>query len=226
MSWLPTDDRRCNTTFSPKGPLGGIQVTHHGAGCVCFSEKDSGLSPNIEISGTIASEEEGSFRNRDYDFIGRNQRNVSVSPPSYGTSFPAIKLDPKAIIPKKANRFDAGFDLYALHNGCIAPKMRLAISTGIAVMIPQGWYGRIAPRSGLAHNFGIDVLAGVVDSTYRGEIKVILINHGTGDYTFEAGDRIAQLVLENCGVWEIQEVEAFQAPTTTRGEGGFGSTGK
>lgn len=208
MSWLPTDDRRCNTKYSSAGPLGGIQITSHGDGCECFSGEDS---------------DQQAFS---VETLTPSNRNALSSPPGYSESFPAIKLDSKAIIPKKANRFDAGFDLYALHSGCIAPKMRLAISTGIAVMIPQGWYGRIAPRSGLAHNFGIDVLAGVVDSTYRGEIKVILVNHGTGDYLFEAGDRIAQLVLENCGVWEIQEVDAFQAPTTTRGEGGFGSTGK
>ena len=138
--------------------------------------------------------------------------------------FSAMKLSSRAKIPKKANSSDAGFDLYALNNGCIAPKMRLAIETGLAVAIPRGWYGRVAPRSGLAHNFGIDVLAGVIDSSYRGEIKVILINHGTGDFSFEAGDRIAQLVLEKCGEWQIQEVESLDQ--TVRGEGGFGSTGK
>jgi len=138
--------------------------------------------------------------------------------------FQAVKLDKRAKIPTKGSKFAAGFDLYALEGGCIAPRMRLLISTGITVAIPQGWYGRIAPRSGLAHNFGIDVLAGVIDSDYRSEVKVILMNHGSGDYKFEAGDRIAQLVPEFCGVWQIEEVDSLNE--TTRGAGGFGSTGK
>lgn len=143
---------------------------------------------------------------------------------SFHDTFNAVKLDPNAKIPSKANPQDAGFDIYALDGGCIAPKMRLMIPTGIAVAIPRGWYGRVAPRSGLAHNYGLDVLAGVVDSTYRGELKVILINHGSGDFKFEAGDRIAQLVLERCGEWDIKEVASLDE--TTRGVGGFGSTGK
>lgn len=140
------------------------------------------------------------------------------------TTFRAMKLDPDAKIPAKSNESDAGFDLYALNGGCIAPKMRLMISTGIAVAIPRGWYGRIAPRSGLAHNYGLDVLAGVVDSGYRGELRVILMNHGSGDFKYEAGDRIAQLVLENCGEWSIRETDSLD--DTERGTGGFGSTGK
>lgn len=146
------------------------------------------------------------------------------STPISHNTFRAMKLDPDAKIPSKANVTDAGFDLCALRGGCIAPKMRLMIPTGVAVAIPHGWYGRIAPRSGLAHNYGLDVLAGVVDSGYRGELKVILMNHGSGDYKFEAGDRIAQLVLEKCGEWTIQEVDSLEV--TDRGAGGFGSTGK
>lgn len=138
--------------------------------------------------------------------------------------FQATKLDPRAKLPSKGSKFAAGFDLYALEKGGVAPRCRNTISTGISVAIPAGWYGRIAPRSGLAHNFGIDVLAGVIDSDYRSEIKVILINHGSGSFDFEAGDRIAQLILEKCGEWQIQEVESLAS--TERGAGGFGSTGK
>jgi dUTP pyrophosphatase len=136
----------------------------------------------------------------------------------------AKRLVSHAKIPAKGTKDSAGFDLYALEGGCIAPRMRLAISTGISICIPRGWYGRIAPRSGLAHNFGIDVLAGVIDSDYRGEVKVILMNHGSGDYKFEAGDRIAQLVPEFCGIWQMKETDCLDE--TTRGTGGFGSTGK
>lgn len=137
--------------------------------------------------------------------------------------FNVMKTCPEAKLPTKGTEGAAGFDLYALEKGGIAPKTRLAIDTGISVAIPLGWYGRIAPRSGLAHNQGIDVLAGVIDSDYRGPVKAILINHGSGDFKFEAGDRIAQLVLEKCGTWQIREVTSLDE--SARGGGGFGSTG-
>lgn len=160
----------------------------------------------------------------DAHFQARERLNLQTHGSTDTPFFSAVKLVPEAKIPTKGSSYAAGFDLYASHSGCIAPRMRLAISTGIAVAIPKGWYGRVAPRSGLAHNFGIDVLAGVVDSDYRGEVKVILMNHGSGDFKFEAGDRIAQLVPEFCGVWQIQEAASLD--DTIRGVGGFGSTGK
>jgi dUTP diphosphatase len=134
-----------------------------------------------------------------------------------------VKLDEKAMIPKKAHKYDAGFDLYSFDETTLKSTNRNIFATGIAVAIPKGWYGRIAPRSGLAAKYGIDVLAGVIDSSFRGEIKVILINHGCEDVTIKKGDRIAQLILEKCGEWEIEEVEKLDE--TERGEGGFGSTG-
>lgn len=133
------------------------------------------------------------------------------------------KLHPEATIPTKGHKYDAGFDLYTDTDMVLQPTYRALFSTGISVSILKGWYGRIAPRSGLAVKYGIDVLAGVIDSGYIGEIKVELINHGREPVDIKKGDRIAQLILEKCGEWEIKEVEYFE--NTERGEGGFGSTG-
>jgi len=99
------------------------------------------------------------------------------------------------------------------------------VKTGLSVEIPEGYYGRIAPRSGLAHKNGIDVLAGVVDSSYRGEIRVILYNTDKEEtLQVRSGDRIAQMIVERHYNFEFVEVEDLSV--TERGEGGFGSTGK
>ncbi len=139
-----------------------------------------------------------------------------------------LKLDPNAIVPTRANTTDAGNDLYALESGYLKPGQRAAVRTGIAVALPKGVYGRIAPRSGLAAKSGMDVLAGVVDSSFRGEVKVILINLSDGGeentFHWKAGDRIAQLIIEYCVPVEWESVETL--PSTDRGLGGFGSSGK
>ena len=97
--------------------------------------------------------------------------------------------------------------------------------TGVFMEIPEGYYGRIAPRSGLAHNHGIDVLAGVVDSSYRGEIRVVLFNTDKEEpFQIQAGDRIAQIIIEKHYNFEFVEVEDLSE--TARGADGFGSTGK
>jgi dUTP pyrophosphatase len=107
----------------------------------------------------------------------------------------------------------------------IYPGNRSLVSTGVAVKLPPGVYGRVAPRSGLSVKNGIQVGAGVIDADYRGEIKVLLFNQ-TLDNTFEVepGDRIAQLICERCELPEVIQVEELD--DTLRGEGGFGSTGK
>jgi dUTP pyrophosphatase len=134
------------------------------------------------------------------------------------------KVHELAIIPKKNNTTDAGADLYSVDNISIAPQSRAAISTGICVEIPSGFYGRIAPRSGLAAKYGIDVLAGVCDSGYRGEIKVILINtdkENTFDVTY--GDKIAQLIIEQH--FDFNFLETDELSNSERGINGFGSSG-
>lgn len=138
------------------------------------------------------------------------------------------KVNPLAQIPKQANSDDAGYDLYAVEDAWILPGQRAKIDTGIQISIPAGYYGRVAPRSGLAVKHGIDVLAGVVDSTYRGNVAVVLINLSTGNedsaFKVSAGDRIAQLIIEKCHNVHFDEVrESFEE--TPRGIGGFGSSG-
>ncbi|MFT6473616.1 dUTP diphosphatase [Qipengyuania profunda] len=119
----------------------------------------------------------------------------------------------------------AGMDVLAAEDCVIAPGQRHAVATGLAVAIPQGYEIQVRPRSGLALKHGITVpnTPGTIDSDYRGELKVILINHGAGDFTIQRGDRIAQLVLAPVtqAAWE----EVGELDTTTRGAGGFGSTG-
>ncbi|XP_046689241.1 deoxyuridine 5'-triphosphate nucleotidohydrolase, mitochondrial-like [Homalodisca vitripennis] len=98
------------------------------------------------------------------------------------------------------------------------------VKTDLKIMLPEGCYGRIAPRSGLTWKNGIDVGAGVIDEDYRGDVRVILFNHSDEPFTIEAGDRIAQLICEKIYYPELEEVQELDE--TNRGSGGFGSTGK
>ena len=133
------------------------------------------------------------------------------------------KLDPTAFIPAKGSEQAAGYDLFSIEPKVIPAKHKALISTGIAMMIPVGNYGRIAPRSGLAAKNFIDVGAGVIDSDYRGEVKVLLFNFSEVDFQINVGDRIAQLIIEKYTRTDIEEVSDLD--DTARGEGGFGSTG-
>lgn len=134
-----------------------------------------------------------------------------------------LKLSPTAIIPSKADPWSAGYDIYADEHKIIPPNTRALIKTGLTMAIPDGYYGRIAPRSGLALKYGIDVLAGVIDSSYRGEIGVILYNTWSEDFCIESGMRIAQMIIESCHSVTFQERTSLDE--TERGEGKFGSTG-
>ena len=125
--------------------------------------------------------------------------------------------------PLRGSASSAGFDLCAAEDGCIAPGARLCVATGLQVEIPAGCYGRIAPRSGLALRFGIDVGAGVVDCDYRGEVKILLFNHGDAAFLFKSGDRVAQLIIERINPCPAVEVASLSS--TIRGDGGFGSSG-
>ncbi|MFZ4795048.1 MAG: dUTP diphosphatase [Blastocatellia bacterium] len=128
-----------------------------------------------------------------------------------------------ARLPQRATPLAAGADLHCLDDLFIGAGERMLVPTGISVEIPVGFYGRIAPRSGLAVRHGIDTLAGVVDSDYRGEVNVLLINLGAEGVTLNAGDRIAQLIIEQAAPADYQWSEVLDQ--TDRGEGGFGSTG-
>ena len=132
-------------------------------------------------------------------------------------------LSDKGTLTSKANRFDAGFDLYASENALIHPQERLLVSTDIAMAIPKGHVGLIWPRSGLAVKKGVDVFAGVIDSGYRGEVKVCLYNSGSEILEVEEGDRIAQLLIQKAENYFIKKVESLD--DSERGDKGFGSSG-
>ena len=133
------------------------------------------------------------------------------------------RLHPAARLPTRGSEGAAGLDLYAIERVTIQPGARAAVRTGLAAAVPEGFYGRVAPRSGLAVRHGIDVLAGVIDSDYRGEILCALVNHGDAPFEVEPGTRVAQLIIEAIATPEPDWVE--ELPETSRGAGGFGSTG-
>jgi len=138
------------------------------------------------------------------------------------------RLDPKAKVPKYKTDGSSGLDLMALIKKpiIIKPQQSELIPTGISVAIPQDTEIQIRPRSGLAAKSNISVLntPGTIDSDYRGEIKIILFNHGKEEFTVSNNDRIAQMILTPVLKAEFEEVE--ELPKTVRGSGGFGSTGK
>ncbi len=136
-----------------------------------------------------------------------------------------VRLDHQhARVPTRATEGSAGYDLYACEAGHLAPGAHGLIPIGVAVEIPFGWYGRIAPRSGLAVRYGINVHAGVVDSDYRAPLRVAAINHGDQLWEWRPGERVAQLVVERCYLGQIEVVGKLSE--TERGVGGFGSSGR
>ena len=135
------------------------------------------------------------------------------------------RVSEDAIIPTKGSKYSAGFDLYSPIDTVVKANDRLLIDTKIQINFPYGCYGRIAPRSGLALKYGIDVLAGVIDFDFLGNIGVILHNTSTSDYNVKKGDRIAQLIIEKIET-DIEVKEVDKLGESDRGAGGFGSTGK
>jgi dUTP pyrophosphatase len=138
-------------------------------------------------------------------------------------NIPILLTHEKSRVPTKAKRGDAGYDLYAVDYLAIQPGERMLVHTGVSMAIPPNYYGRIAPRSGLALKRGIDVLGGVIDSSYRGELGVILINTSKEVFGIDPGDKVAQLIIEACHHASFTEVQYLDE--TDRGDGGFGSTG-
>ncbi|KAH3744937.1 deoxyuridine triphosphatase [Pelomyxa schiedti] len=134
------------------------------------------------------------------------------------------RLSENATLPMRATPNACGYDLYSAAPIVIPAMGRVLVPTDIAVAIPSGHYGRIAPRSSLALNHGIDVGAGVIDSDYRGHVQVLLFNFAQAPFQVAKGDRIAQLIIEKISTPPIIEVESLDG--TLRGDGGFGSTGR
>ena len=135
------------------------------------------------------------------------------------------RLSETARIPVRAHDGDAGLDLHAAEDVRLEPGARASVGTGLAVAIPPGCAGLVLPRSGLAARHGIALVnaPGLIDSGYRGEVGVLLINHGAEAVTINRGERIAQLVIQ--AVERAALVEVSDLGATRRGAGGFGSTG-
>ena len=148
-----------------------------------------------------------------------------MSPANKKTQTPLMvkKLVEHAIVPRRATEMAAGYDISASEDAKIPSRGRAAVPTGISIGLPEGTDGRIAPRSGLAYKFGIDVLAGVIDVDYCGEVKVILYNSGEHPFNIQRGDRVAQLIIEKIETPDVAVV--LELSETVRGDGGFGSTG-
>jgi dUTP pyrophosphatase len=126
-------------------------------------------------------------------------------------------------LPTRGSAAAAGLDIYSIEDLAIPPKQRALARTGLAVAIPEGYYGRVAPRSGLATKNGLDTLAGVIDADYRGEIGCLLYNTGDETIHLAAQSKVCQLIIEK--IITPTAVWADDLSDTDRGSGGFGSTG-
>ncbi|XP_052097555.1 deoxyuridine 5'-triphosphate nucleotidohydrolase-like [Mytilus californianus] len=133
------------------------------------------------------------------------------------------KLTANALSPTRGSKLAAGYDLYSAYDYKIPSKGKVCAMTDIQIALPEGCYGRVAPRSGLAAKHFIDVGAGVIDQDYRGNVGVVMFNFGEQEFVVNKGDRIAQLICERIYIPELEECENLNK--TERGEGGFGSTG-
>ena len=160
------------------------------------------------------------------------ERTVAVPSPPRSTlegdveELRFTRLSENATLPTRANEGDAGLDLYAAEGARIGPGGRVSVGTGLAVAIPGGLAGLVMPRSGLALKHGISLVnsPGLIDSSYRGEVRVLLLNtDGTAEFRISPGDRIAQLLL--VPIATASPLEADTLDSTARGGGGFGSSG-
>ena len=133
------------------------------------------------------------------------------------------KLSDFAICPSKNTEADAGYDLYASEDAVVVGRQRTTIKTGVSFEMSEGLAGLIWPRSGLSVKKGLDVLAGVIDSGYRGEVMVCLYNTSDEDVEINRGDRIAQIIFQEVPL--VSLIESEELETSQRGSDGFGSTG-
>ncbi len=137
-----------------------------------------------------------------------------------------VRLDPELRMPAFGQPGDAGFDLYSSEMVTLAPGERAQIKTGLKMEIPDGYVGFIWDKSGLAQKGGLKTLGGVVDSGYRGEVLVGMVNLSATPFTFQKGEKVAQMCIQKVPLVEIVDVAADELSQSVRGEGGFGSTGK
>jgi dUTP pyrophosphatase len=140
------------------------------------------------------------------------------------TNLKIKRLDARAVLPSYQTEGSSGLDLVAIETQTIRVGERALIRTGLAMEIPPGYEGQIRPRSGIASRIGVITVLGTVDADYRGEVSVLLLNHGALPFALRPGERFAQLVI--CPVARANVVEAEELGDTARGTGGFGSTGR
>lgn len=153
-----------------------------------------------------------------FPFIFKNDKNANV--------LRIKRLSEKATLPIRGSKDAVGYDLSSMENTIVPARNKALIRTGLSFEIPKGLYGRVAPRSGLACKKSIDVGAGVIDPDYRGEVGVLLFNHGDEDFPVKEGDRIAQLILEQVKILKVEQVSnQDHLSKTERGVSGYGSTG-
>ena len=168
------------------------------------------------------TETQNSWRSSHAQGDAQAAKIFEMTHPSFGI-LKVQKLNNNAALPKRSTDGAAGYDLCASQDCTIPAGGKGLVKTGLSISFPTGLYARIAPRSGLALKKFIDVGAGVVDGDYRGEVGVVLFNHGDQDFEVKMGDRIAQLILEKIDTPPVKEVQSLD--DTVRGSGGFGSTG-
>src|SRR6056297_2102272 len=133
------------------------------------------------------------------------------------------KLSPEAIVPKYAHGDDAGLDVYSVQNLILKPNHRTIVKTGISIELPKNHVALVWDKSGMASK-GIKTMGGVIDSGYRGEYKIVLINLSSKDFEIKKGQKIAQILIQKVEKPQIEEVKKLK--NSSRGGGGFGSTGK
>ncbi|XP_049536638.1 deoxyuridine 5'-triphosphate nucleotidohydrolase [Anopheles darlingi] len=150
-------------------------------------------------------------------------KNICSNMPEVKCVLKFAKLTENAFAPTKGSAKAAGYDLRSAYDYTVPARGKLLVMTDIQVQVPEGCYGRVAPRSGLAVKNFIDVGAGVVDEDYRGNVGVVLFNHGEAAFEVKKGDRIAQFICEKIAYPELEELPSLT--DTERGSGGFGSTG-
>jgi dUTP pyrophosphatase len=134
------------------------------------------------------------------------------------------KIKDNAVVPSYAHKGDAGVDLYSTEDYVLRPGNKILVSTGIKIALPIGYEAQVRPKSGLALKHGLSIVntPGTIDAGYRGEVGVIVINHGQDEYKIEKGNKIAQMVFNK--IEEVNFEESGDLDDTSRGEGGFGST--
>lgn len=134
------------------------------------------------------------------------------------------KNHPDAVVPHFSREGDIGLDLYSIEDKIIPAGQKAIVSTGIIMILPQGYAGLIWDRSGMAGNYGIKTMGGVFDPNYQGEWKIILLNTSDQDYEVKKGDRIAQALIQKIAIPTFEEID--ELPESNRGDGSFGSSGR